>query len=74
MEEMTHKDHILKALHWKPYFTTELFLKLINDGVSIGAKSLTNRLTDLQSEEIIIGESVDGHKEKRWRLYTGELF
>ncbi len=70
----THKDLILKALHWKPLFTTELFMKLQNDGAQIGVKSLTNRCTDLQTEGRIIGEHVQGRAEKRWRLYNGELF
>ena len=74
MEEMTHKEIILKALHFSPYFTTPLYDKLRADGEQIGAKSLTNRLSDLQRDGLIVGEEVKGRAEKQWRIRNGELF
>ena len=66
MNADTHREAILKTLHFRPYFTTELFLHLQSQGLSIGAKSLTNRLSDLQREGHIQGNTIDGHREKRW--------
>ena len=64
----TAKECILEVLHFEPKFTTEIYMELINKNISIGVHSLTNRLQELVIEVQIIGEKVEGHKEKRWRI------
>ena len=65
---MTHKNEILKELYFTPLHTTEIFVKLHQRGVSIGANSLTRRLRELAEENQIIGLGDKNHNEKLWQI------
>jgi len=64
---ITHKEEILKELHFGALRTTEILISLHNRGVSIGAE-FTRRLRELQEDGKIVGVRDDLHKENLWRI------
>jgi hypothetical protein len=62
------RDTILKILDFGSYCTTPLYFEVKGRIGSVGVKSLVNRCQELQADGKIIGEVVEGHKEKRWRI------
>ena len=73
--KLNQKEAIKKALYFKGAFTTELLLRLHEQGVQIGAKSLTNRLYDLEHEKKpeVVCRKIEGHKELYHEIWTGLL-
>lgn len=63
----THKEEILRELHFGALRTTEILVNLHNRGVSIGAE-FTRRLRELQEEGKIQGVRDENHKENLWKI------
>ena len=64
----TAREKIIEVLNFGSYHTTPLFLELQSRGCSIGIKSVCNRLEEMQIKGEVIGEKVEGYKEKRWSI------
>lgn len=62
------RDTILKILDFGSYSTTPLYFEVKGRLGNVGIKSCVNRCQELQQEGRIIGEIVEGHKEKKWRI------
>lgn len=65
---LSTKKGILKALYFSGGFTTEIYFRLKEMGMSVGIKSCSNRLQELRSEGKITSREVKDRQEMFYEL------